>query len=166
MTVRAACRQLRAFGGADHVRAAVCVHAEYHPEVMRLLRIVDSSLQSLLRTGGVRTSDPMILNSLHVVSHELTTDDALCGNLLPAWPVDGRIVSPPRAWLPAVPFALLAPLPDAREAYMARFMKRPGLGGWLVQHRPGCPTPALPVSASSCSRRIGRPGSSKTATAS
>jgi hypothetical protein len=89
--------------------------------------VIDESLQTLLKEADAEPSDPIVFAG------------SAWGNLMPAWPQDDaeqRRITVTRAWLPTAPFALTAPLPDARkQIYLSRFIERARLGGWLVQKK-------------------------------
>jgi hypothetical protein len=102
----------------------------YVRSVDRLMAPMDPGLAALLRGAGVRPRDP--IQFLDNRGGDWT------GNALPLWPAAGarRPGWYQRAWTPALPFTLFAPLTaDRRAIYMRRFAERRGLGGWLVESR-------------------------------
>lgn len=112
----------------------------YERNIDTHLPLIDSSLQELLNTAGVKPEGPIVYSAVRVKSIEPLADGLSHdhGVLLPAWPIDGgqQLISTYRAWLPTTPFVLFAPLPEERrQTYMRRFIARVRLSGWLIQNR-------------------------------
>lgn len=113
-------------------------HVGYERKINSRLPVMDESLLSLLDAAQVKNNDPIV----YYVGD-------LFGIMLPARPVgDGsgmHFASPPRTWLPTMPFALFVPLPDERkELYMSRFTERARLSGWLIQNKKEAPYTSSP----------------------
>jgi hypothetical protein len=124
-----------AYGDPGHLsRWARCYRRCYVGTVDGLMPRMGPELAGLLDRAGVGPDDPVCY-----------LDDSLLLNAMPVRPGVGRPgVWRERAWLPALPFSLFAPLPDDRaRVYQARFTRRARLGGWLVEPRlPGGSSPA------------------------
>jgi hypothetical protein len=98
----------------------------YARHVERRLPIIDTALVELLDTAGASPRDPLLF-----LDREATQSV-----LLPAWPSATRTpaASAYRAWFPAAPAVLLAPLPEERrQVYCRRFAERTHMDGWLIQ---------------------------------
>jgi hypothetical protein len=92
-----------------------------------LLPRADPALLELLARAGVGATDPVAY-----------LDDFL--NPLPTRPDGGGWTARHRAWLPTEPGALFMPLAEPRSrVYVARFVERARLGGWLIEPKLSSP---------------------------
>jgi hypothetical protein len=128
------------FGNAGFLRLYLTSPQQgYQRNIDTHLPALDPSLLELFRTAQVKANDPIVYSAVRVKGVEPLADGVShdYGVLLPAWTADdGRLISSTRAWLPATPFVLLAPLPEERrQIYMQRFVARARLSGWLVQNK-------------------------------
>jgi hypothetical protein len=123
-------------GGAPAIQAAR--HVGYEREINGRLPVMDESLLELLHAAQVGIDDPIVY-----------VGDPKVGGILSARVVSDssgeHLLSPPRTWLPTMPFALFDKLPDERkELYVSRFAERARLSGWLVQSKEEAPYGSLP----------------------
>lgn len=85
---------------------------------------MDGSLFALVRAAGMRPGDRV----------SFVADGRY---LMPRWPEleGGRAITSPLSWMPK-PFEMISSLPSwRRDLYMARFHRRVGKCGWLVQKK-------------------------------
>jgi hypothetical protein len=124
---------IAAFVNAPGLINYVTTYTGYEREVNSRLRVMDDSLRGLLDAADVKTSDPVVF-----VGH---LEIGKVKDILPARPVsdssgETRYMSPHRTWLPTMPGALFAPLPEERkELYISRFTERARLSGWLIESK-------------------------------
>jgi len=119
-------------GSAFWVNYLPSAQVGYQPHIERQLPLMQQAQRDLLNEAHLGADDYLI-----VLEGPLRTGDIAAINLPQAWATDGtngELVSSTRTWLPVHPWAAMVPLTEERQrTYMARYIERTHLSGWLMQ---------------------------------
>ncbi|MEJ7813121.1 MAG: hypothetical protein WKG32_22110 [Gemmatimonadaceae bacterium] len=99
----------------------------FEPNLSRRLPRLEADVTRLFATAEVGPQDGIVVVSRYPLAEANDPSEPPSRTARPAIA---------RAWLPAVPFAALTPIPEARRrTYVARFIDRTRAGGWLLVPR-------------------------------